>query len=121
MVRIFEQVKGEGGFWGVFVVLQFPGLGVDASGEEKQGKVCLLFSLSVYELCECSIKMILNVMHETQMIADLSHKYGVESFIYSSAMRLGEKYEKDLKYSAGAKVKIEEHVMGLGEKGLGWT
>lgn len=40
MVKTFQYVtQNEGGFWGVFVVLQFPGLGVDASGEERQGKV----------------------------------------------------------------------------------
>lgn len=62
-----------------------------------------------------------NHVRDEQMIADLSHQYGVEAFIYSSAMRLGQKYEQHLKYSARAKVKIEEHVMALGEKGLGWT
>ena len=55
------------------------------------------------------------------MIADLSLQFGVQSFIYSSAMRLSTKYERDLKYSAKAKVKIEEHVTALGEKGLPWT
>jgi NmrA-like family len=41
--RIFEGLKNDGGIWGVFCVLAFPGMGVDASGEELQGKVCLLF------------------------------------------------------------------------------
>lgn len=40
---IFENAKSEGGIWGVFAVLAFPGLGVDASGEEAQGKVCVFF------------------------------------------------------------------------------
>lgn len=40
MRKIFEDAKGEGGIWGVFSVLAFPGLGVEADGEEKQGKVC---------------------------------------------------------------------------------
>lgn len=41
---IFENAKSEGGIWGVFAVLAFPGLGVDASGEEAQGKVCVFYS-----------------------------------------------------------------------------
>jgi nucleoside-diphosphate-sugar epimerase len=43
--KIFEDAKEDGGIWGVFCVLAFPGLGVDASGEEKQGQVRLLFSV----------------------------------------------------------------------------
>jgi NAD(P)-dependent dehydrogenase (short-subunit alcohol dehydrogenase family) len=42
--KIFQDAKRDGGIWGVMCVLAFPGLGVDASGEEKQGKVRLLFS-----------------------------------------------------------------------------
>ena len=45
VVRVFKSVEQEGGFWGVFVVLQFPGLGVDASGEERQGKVCVFLAI----------------------------------------------------------------------------
>ena len=56
-----------------------------------------------------------------QMIATLSHEFGVQAFIYSSAMRLSASYEKDLKYSAKAKINIEEHLIALGEKGLPWT
>jgi NAD(P)-dependent dehydrogenase (short-subunit alcohol dehydrogenase family) len=40
--KIFDDAKSEGGIWGVFAVLAFPGLGADASGEEAQGKVCYL-------------------------------------------------------------------------------
>lgn len=41
MRKVFEdeKAKPEGGIWGVFVALAFPGLGVDASGEEAQCKV----------------------------------------------------------------------------------
>lgn len=39
--KIFEDAKLHGGIWGVFVVLAFPGLGADASGEEAQGMACL--------------------------------------------------------------------------------
>ena len=38
--RVFELLKNEDGvMWGVFTILPFPGLGVDASAEEMMGKV----------------------------------------------------------------------------------
>ena len=37
--QIFENAKSDGGIWGVFAVLAFPGLGANADGEERQGKV----------------------------------------------------------------------------------
>ena len=37
--KIFEDQKNKGGIWGVFSVLAFPGLGANADGEERQGKV----------------------------------------------------------------------------------
>lgn len=37
---VFDNAKEKGGIWGVFCVLAFPGLGANADGEEKQGKVC---------------------------------------------------------------------------------
>lgn len=43
MRRIFEaaaQGAGSRGIWGLFAVLAYPGLGKDASMEEKQGTVC---------------------------------------------------------------------------------
>jgi hypothetical protein len=39
--RIFEDQKDKGGIWGVFSVLAFPGLGANADGEERQGKVTM--------------------------------------------------------------------------------
>lgn len=46
-----ENEEGVNGIWGVFVVLAFPGLGADASGEEKQGKVrqpdCIAFQFEM--------------------------------------------------------------------------
>ena len=39
---VFEKAKEDGGIWGVFCVLAFPGLGVNSDGEERQGKVWLL-------------------------------------------------------------------------------
>jgi nucleoside-diphosphate-sugar epimerase len=90
MEKVFENVKP----WGVFTCLAYPGLGADASGEERQGK----------------------------MLADLSLKYGVECFIYSSATRAGPKYEDLCEKSALAKSRIERHCRDLGDKeGLPWT
>jgi hypothetical protein len=38
--KIFENAKDNenGGIWGVYVVLQCPGLGANADGEEAQGR-----------------------------------------------------------------------------------
>jgi uncharacterized protein YbjT (DUF2867 family) len=40
--KVFEDAKTRGGVWGVFCVLAFPGLGANADGEEKQGRVRLI-------------------------------------------------------------------------------
>src|SRR6202034_1979612 len=53
---IFDSAQSQGGIWGVFAVLAFPGLGANADGEERQGK----------------------------MLADLALRFGVEVFVYSS-------------------------------------
>lgn len=45
--KIFEDAKSQGGIWGVFCVLAFPGLGANADGEEAQGKVCFVFECSL--------------------------------------------------------------------------
>ncbi|KLO19619.1 NAD(P)-binding protein [Schizopora paradoxa] len=42
-----DASQSEGGLWGVFVVLAFPGLGADATGEERQGKAHHLIFSSV--------------------------------------------------------------------------
>jgi hypothetical protein len=39
VVKAFEDARHEGGIWGVFAVLAFPGLGAEGDGEERQGKV----------------------------------------------------------------------------------
>lgn len=39
IAEIFEEAKGNGGIWGVYAVLAYPGLGKEADGEERQGKV----------------------------------------------------------------------------------
>lgn len=74
--------------------MAFPGLGASAEGEERQGK----------------------------MLADIALKYGVQVYVYSSAMRAGPKWEDklDLKPSGKAKRNVEEHCRELGEKGLRW-
>ncbi|KAL0565168.1 hypothetical protein V5O48_016863, partial [Marasmius crinis-equi] len=84
---------GGGGIWGVFSVQAFPGLGVDAGGEEAQGK----------------------------LIATLASEYGVSHFIYSSSERAEEIYDEEAKpgTSHEAKVRIERRVMELGLPG--WT
>ncbi|KAH8687360.1 hypothetical protein BGZ60DRAFT_465721 [Tricladium varicosporioides] len=93
MRKVFDNAKKRGGVWGVFAVLAYPGLGAEADGEERQGK----------------------------LIADLALLYGVETFIYSSSMRSGPKYVDGLKLSGRAKANVERHCMELGEKGLPWT
>ncbi|KAK7446259.1 hypothetical protein VKT23_014464 [Stygiomarasmius scandens] len=93
--EIFEEYKSSGGIWGVFSVQTYPGLGADASGEERQGK----------------------------NIASISHEYKVSCFIYSSSDR-GDEREDDklsINKSRVAKVNIEKHVMELGKQGLPWT
>jgi len=91
--KIFEEAKVKGGIWGVFAVLAYPGLGANADGEERQGK----------------------------MIADLALQHGVKAFVYSSAARSGPKYEAGLTLSGAAKREVEDHCKLLGEKGLDWT
>ncbi|KIP07744.1 hypothetical protein PHLGIDRAFT_70511 [Phlebiopsis gigantea 11061_1 CR5-6] len=90
--KVFEDAKAEGGgVWGVYVALAFPGLGADASGEERQGK----------------------------MMADLAHEYSVKHLIYSSASRRHESLDDTATLSGLAKVRIERHIKSLPD--LSWT
>jgi len=91
--KIFVDAKQDGGVWGVFCVLAFPGLGVNADLEEKQGK----------------------------MLADVALEYGVSMFVFSSAERAGEYYDDHTELDTRAKVMIERHIKALGQKGLPWT
>jgi uncharacterized protein YbjT (DUF2867 family) len=91
--KIFDEAKTNGGIWGVFAVLAYPGLGANADGEEKQGKV----------------------------LADLALRFGVEVFVYSSIARSGPKYEPQLTLSQAAKRNVELYCKQLGEKGLNWV
>jgi nucleoside-diphosphate-sugar epimerase len=96
ITAIFETAKLDDGrgIWGVYAVMAFPGLGASAEGEERQGK----------------------------MLADIALEYGVDVYVYSSAMRAGPKWEDklDLKPSGKAKRNIEEHCKALGDRGLRW-
>lgn len=73
-------------------MLQYPGLGANADGEEAQGK----------------------------LLADLALEFGVEAFVYSSANGAPGGEEK-LEFSKKAKWEIEQHCMRLGGKGLPWV
>ncbi|KAG6820506.1 hypothetical protein H0H93_016313 [Arthromyces matolae] len=90
---IFNEAKGRGNIWGVFMVLAFPGLGANADGEEQQGK----------------------------NLTDLALEYGVSCFVYSSVERAGESFDDQLTLDRLAKVRIERHIRNLGSKGLNWT
>ncbi|PGH13720.1 hypothetical protein AJ80_06225 [Polytolypa hystricis UAMH7299] len=78
--------------WGVLSILAFPGLGMNADGEERQGK----------------------------MLADLALKYKASAFIYSSALLAGRRDKNELMASYSAKTHIEKHIRLLGEKELPW-
>ncbi|KAL0069962.1 hypothetical protein AAF712_002858 [Marasmius tenuissimus] len=94
---IFERYRDDGGIYGVFSVQAFPGLGVDSSGEEAQGK----------------------------NIADVAYEFRVQHFVYSSSERAEEVFDDQAKEGSShlAKVRIEERVKELGEMegGFGWT
>ncbi|KAG6872568.1 hypothetical protein C0995_008841 [Termitomyces sp. Mi166 len=51
----------------------------------------------------------------------MAWEYGVSCFVYSSVERGGESYDDTLTLDRLAKVRIERHIRGLGEKGLNWT
>ncbi|KAF9066744.1 NAD(P)-binding protein [Rhodocollybia butyracea] len=91
--KIFEDAKSQGGIWGVFCVLAYPGLGVNADHVESQGKV----------------------------LADLALEFSVSTFIFSSAERGGERDDSQTTLDRLAKVRIEHHIRDLGVKGLPWT
>ncbi|KAJ7057701.1 NAD(P)-binding protein [Mycena amicta] len=91
--RVFAEEKEKGGVWGVFSVIAYPGLGVEADGAEIQGK----------------------------NLASIALEFAVSLFVYSSAERAGEYDDDNRKLDGKAKVNIERHVKKLGEKGLRWT
>lgn len=87
--QIFETAKHQNGenqgIWGVFAVLAFPGLGVEADGEERQGR----------------------------LMVDLAVEFGVRCFVYSSAMRSGPRYEDQMRLSGKAKREVDDLETGL--------
>lgn len=93
MRKVFaDHVAETGGIWGVFMVLAFPGLGASGDGIEKQGMTLI----------------------------NLALENGVSFFMYSSRERGSEKYDHEAKMDYLAKVKLENHLRSLGDKGLQW-
>ncbi|KAH8882008.1 NAD(P)-binding protein [Thozetella sp. PMI_491] len=90
--KIFEDADSQGGIWGVFAVLAYPGLGKDAAAEETQGK----------------------------LLADLGLEFAVSAFIYSSTIPPGVKEDDAQDQSHRAKRNVERYCQDLGTKGLNW-
>ncbi|CAE6474051.1 unnamed protein product [Rhizoctonia solani] len=91
---LFEDAKSAptGAIWGVFVALEYPGLGANATGEKRQG----------------------------QNIATVAQEFRVQSYIYTSSCLLpSPSYKPPIpgttRYS---KVSIEEHIASLD---MPWT
>lgn len=55
--KVFEEEKERVGFYGMFVVLAFPGLGEDGAGEERQGKVSMRTSCW-FALLNCCVSFV---------------------------------------------------------------
>ncbi|KAK4444228.1 NAD(P)-binding protein [Podospora aff. communis PSN243] len=91
--KVFEMISAEGGIWGVFVAIAFPGLGVKDDREKDQGI----------------------------MLANLALEFGVEAFVYSSALQPAADEAETPEYSRLSKQAIERHCKSLTEKGLKWT
>ncbi|KAK0647108.1 hypothetical protein B0T16DRAFT_329164 [Cercophora newfieldiana] len=90
--RVFESIAAEGGIWGVFVAIAFPGLGVKDDKEKDQGI----------------------------MLADLALDFNVEAFVYSSALQPSADTSVTPEHSRLSKQAIEKHIKSLTEKGLNW-
>ncbi|KAK4461554.1 hypothetical protein QBC42DRAFT_203474 [Cladorrhinum samala] len=88
---VFEQA---GKIWGVFMVLPYPGLGAPPTENEvTQGK----------------------------MIAKLAHEFGVELFMYSSAITVSAKVDSYRDHSRRQKREVELYIENdLGPLGLPW-
>jgi hypothetical protein len=56
-----------------------------------------------------------------QSLADIALRFGVSTFVYSSAITAGPKHYGELKFTHLAKHRIEEHCKLLGGSGLPWT
>lgn len=55
------------------------------------------------------------------MLADLALEFGVQSFVYSSALQPDPDDDSKVEYSRISKRAIEQHCKALTEKGLNWT
>ncbi|KZT36235.1 NAD(P)-binding protein [Sistotremastrum suecicum HHB10207 ss-3] len=88
--KIFES-RGKRSIYGVFVALQFPGLGANADAELIQGIT----------------------------IADLANEFQVQRFIFSSLERGSESYDQHLTLDRASKRDIERHIISL--PSLPWT
>lgn len=86
--NIFQERKESDGvgFWGVFAVLAFPGLGVNADGEERQGMVCLLAIASAVHFCPI---LELDSVMEREKIADA---YPLDACRYVAEVRCSSLY-----------------------------
>ncbi|CCO29112.1 hypothetical protein BN14_03114 [Rhizoctonia solani AG-1 IB] len=86
---VFEDAKSDpsGAIWGVFVALEYPGLGANADSEERQGK----------------------------NIAAIAQEFGVESYIFSSTVMLPSLEDKPPIPGTDryAKTSIEKYVASL--------
>ncbi|KAL7808145.1 NAD(P)-binding protein [Trichoderma gracile] len=91
--EIFAQVSAEGGIFGAFIVLAYPGLGNKGDEEERQGK----------------------------MLVDLALEFNVDALVYSSSIPPGQDLDDAYDASHRAKLEIELYCKGLGERGLNWT
>jgi hypothetical protein len=56
-----------------------------------------------------------------QMLANLALEFGVEAFVYSSALQPAADKAETPEYSRLCKQAIEKHCKSLTEKGLKWT
>ncbi|KAL6864018.1 NAD(P)-binding protein [Trichoderma novae-zelandiae] len=90
---IFSQVAAEGGVFGAFIVLAYPGLGNEGDEEERQGK----------------------------MLVDLALEFKVDALVYSSTIPPGQELDDAYDASHRSKREIELHCKKLGGRGLNWT
>ncbi|KAK9449867.1 NAD(P)-binding protein [Limtongia smithiae] len=96
MRRVFEDARalgGENGWFGVFAVLAYAGLGADAAPEEKHAR----------------------------MLADLSLTFSASAFIYSTTLMPGPNIADVRDNSHRAKYRVEKYCQSLGEHDLNWA
>ncbi|KAM0249500.1 hypothetical protein ACHAQJ_009048 [Trichoderma viride] len=91
--EIFTEVAAEGGIFGVFIVLAYPGLGNNGGDEERQGK----------------------------MLVDLALEFKVDALVYSSTIPPGPDADDAFDASRLSKRAIELHCKSLSERGLNWS